>query len=148
MDDKEYHGMMYDGLTRCPFCGAENTDVGGFVKHTDDCYLMIKYMGGPDKKKRLTEAWNKCPQEDKLRAELIAAKDRNAEIEAIAKVRLNAWQMAQDMLAEKDEEIEKLRVKLYLETVWSGAYLELYKISCKKVSYLLDELTELQRNEE
>ena len=50
-------------LIPCPFCGAENTDVG-FIQHTDDCYLMLKYLNAP--KQKLIEAWNTRPLEKRL----------------------------------------------------------------------------------
>jgi hypothetical protein len=58
---------MSEELLPCPFCGTENTDVG-FVAHTDDCYLMRKYMGG--KKRELIISWNKRPIEDALIANI------------------------------------------------------------------------------
>lgn len=54
-------------LIPCPFCAAENTDVG-FIQHTDDCYLMRKFMNAPIP--RLIESWNTRPLEDELRARL------------------------------------------------------------------------------
>lgn len=55
-------------LKPCPFCEAENTDVG-FIAHTDDCYLMRRYIGASSRKE-LGIAWNTRPIEDELRAEL------------------------------------------------------------------------------
>ena len=54
-------------LGPCPFCGAKNTDVG-FIAHTDDCYLMRRYMNAP--KTKLIKSWNTRPLEDELRARL------------------------------------------------------------------------------
>jgi hypothetical protein len=54
-----------DELKACPFCGAENTDVG-FIAHTDDCYLMRRYIGASSRKE-LGIAWNTRPIEDELR---------------------------------------------------------------------------------
>ncbi len=62
-----------DSLRPCPFCGIERSDVG-FIAHTNECYLMIKYMGGHTNKE-LGEAWNTRPIEDKLTAELEQEKD-------------------------------------------------------------------------
>ena len=62
-------------LVACPFCGAENTDVG-FIGHTDNCYLMLKYMGVA-KKAQLIKAWNTRPVEDALRAVVDCVKRRH-----------------------------------------------------------------------
>lgn len=61
-------GMMYSGLIKCPFCAAENIDEG-FIMHTQDCYLILKYIGAA-KKKDLLAAWNRRPQEEALEEEL------------------------------------------------------------------------------
>lgn len=57
-------GKMYSGLIRCPFCGAENTDIN-FIAHTDDCFLLLKYLG-----KETKSAWNRRPQEEALEREI------------------------------------------------------------------------------
>ena len=67
-------------LSACPFCGAANTDAG-FIGHTDDCYLMLKYMGEA-KKAQLIKAWNRRPLEDALRAEVAILRERCAELES------------------------------------------------------------------
>ena len=54
-------------LIPCPFCGTENTDVG-FIGHTDDCYLMRRYMNAP--KAKLIEAWNTRALEEGLAIKL------------------------------------------------------------------------------
>ena len=61
-------------LKPCPFCGAENTDVG-FIAHTDDCYLMRRYIGASSRKE-LGIAWNTRPIEDELRAEIACLQEK------------------------------------------------------------------------
>jgi hypothetical protein len=63
---------MTDEIRPCPYCGAKNTDVG-FIQHTDNCYLMQKYMRAP--KAKLIEAWNTRPLEAALETERDAAKE-------------------------------------------------------------------------
>ena len=93
------NGMMYDGLVRCPFCGAENTDAMGFIKHTDDCYLMLKYMGVASNK-QLKEAWNHRPTEAALRAKIAELQEKvdnrwsmfsNGELDGIKKHQSNTY---------------------------------------------------------
>ena len=73
-------------LIPCPFCGAENTDVG-FIGHTDDCYLILKYIGAA-KKEQLIAAWNKRFDNPNARQEYLSQVDtremvRNLEIAEI-----------------------------------------------------------------
>lgn len=61
-------------LKPCPFCGEENTDTG-FILHKDECYLMLRYMGGHSKQEMIN-AWNTRPIEDGLQAEIDRLKEK------------------------------------------------------------------------
>ena len=59
-------------LKSCPFCMAENTDVG-FVEHLTTCYLTRRFYG--DVKQKLIDSWNHRPIEEKLQAEVKRLRD-------------------------------------------------------------------------
>lgn len=69
-------------LKNCPFCDAENTDVG-FIRHSDDCYLMRKYMN-VSTKQQLRDAWNARLREDALASENTELRELLARMDYVA----------------------------------------------------------------